>query len=55
MRVHKQSPNTTKLNIVAKNELSSDNEEIFRSTLSPIENKIYTRSNKNLYCIIKDK
>jgi outer membrane protein assembly factor BamB len=54
-RTYVVSPNTSKLNIVAKNELSSDNEEIFRSTLSPIENKIYTRSNKNLYCIIKDK
>ena len=49
------SPNSSELNIVAKNELSSDSEEIFRSTLSPIENKIFTRSNKNLYCIVSYK
>jgi len=49
------SPNKSGLNVVSKNELSTDNEEIFRATLSPIENKIYTRSNKHLYCILSEK
>jgi hypothetical protein len=48
-------PDKDKLDIVAKNQLSNDVEEIFRATLSPIENKIFTRSSKNLYCIVKDK
>jgi outer membrane protein assembly factor BamB len=49
------SPNKSKLNIVAKNELSSNSEEIFRATLSPIQNQIFTRSSKHLYCIVGDK
>jgi outer membrane protein assembly factor BamB len=48
------SPNKSKLDIVAKNELSSNSEEIFRATLSPIQNQIFTRSNKHLYCIVGD-
>lgn len=48
-------PEKDKLEVVAKNQLSNDVEEIFRATLSPIENKIFTRSSKNLYCIVKDK
>jgi hypothetical protein len=48
------SPNKSKLDIVAKNELSSNSEEIFRATLSPIDGKIFTRSNKHLYCIVGD-
>ena len=48
-------PDKDKLEVVAKNQLSNDVEEIFRATLSPIENKIFTRSSKNLYCIVKEK
>jgi len=48
------SPNKSKLNVVSKNQLSSNNEEVFRATLSPVENKIFTRSSKHLYCIVED-
>ena len=44
-------PNKNNLEVISKNQLSSDLEEIFRATLSPIDGKIYTRSNSKLYCI----
>ena len=44
-------PNKNNLEVVSKNQLSSNLEEIFRATLSPIDGKIYTRSNSKLYCI----
>ena len=44
-------PNKKNLRITSKNQLSSDNEEIFRATLSPIDGKIFTRSSNHLYCI----
>ena len=44
-------PNKKNLRITSKNQLSSDNEEIFRATLSPIDGKIFTRSSNHLYCV----
>ena len=44
-------PNKNNLEVISKNQLSSKLEEIFRATLSPIDGKIYTRSNGKLYCI----
>ena len=44
-------PNKDGLKVISENQLSSNLEEIFRATLSPIEGKIYTRSNSQLYCI----
>ena len=44
-------PNKKNLKIISQNKISDDVEEIFRATLSPIDGKIYTRSNKFLYCI----
>ena len=44
-------PNKNNLEVISKNQLSSNLEEIFRATLSPIDGKIYTRSNSKLYCI----
>ena len=44
-------PNKNNLEVISKNQLSSNLEEIFRATLSPIDGKIYTRSNGKLYCI----
>ena len=44
-------PNKNNLELISKNQLSNNLEEIFRATLSPIDGKIYTRSNSKLYCI----
>jgi len=44
-------PHRKSLNIVSRNQLSQDQEEIFRSTLSPISGKLYTRSLGQLYCL----
>ena len=44
-------PNKNNLEVISKNQLSSNLEEIFRATLCPIDGKIYTRSNSKLYCI----
>ena len=44
-------PNKEKLDVISKNSLSAASDEIFRSTLSPINGRIYTRSNNHLYCI----
>ena len=44
-------PNQDSLEIISKNQLSNDIEEIFRATLSPIDGRVYTRSSKHLYCI----
>ena len=44
-------PNKDKLDVISKNSLSADSAEIFRSTLSTINGKIYTRSNNRIYCI----
>ena len=44
-------PNKNNLEVISKNQLSSNLEEIFRATLSPIDGKIYTRSSSKLYCI----
>ena len=44
-------PNKEKLDVISKNSLSAVSDEIFRSTLSPINERIYTRSNNHLYCI----
>ena len=44
-------PNKDKLDVISKNSLSADSGEIFRSTLSTINGKIYTRSNNRIYCI----
>ena len=46
-------PNKNNLELISKNQLSNNLEEIFRATLSPIDGKIYTRSNNQLYCIVK--
>ena len=43
-------PNKKNLEVISKNQLSNNLEEIFRATLSPIDGKIYTRSNSQLYC-----
>jgi outer membrane protein assembly factor BamB len=44
-------PHRNSLNIVSRNQLSPNQEEIFRSTLSPISGKLYTRSLGQLYCL----
>ncbi len=44
-------PDNKKMSVVAKNSLNQDTDEIFRSTLSPIENRIYTRSHSRIFCI----
>ena len=46
-------PNKNNLELISKNQLSNNLEEIFRATLSPIDGKIYTRSNNQLYCIVE--
>ncbi|MBT5716936.1 MAG: PQQ-binding-like beta-propeller repeat protein [Opitutae bacterium] len=46
-------PDKEKLIIRSQNSLIKDDTEVFRSTLSPIENKIYTRSHSKVYCIQK--
>ena len=46
-------PNKHRLEVISKNQLSNNLEEIFRATLSPIDGKIFTRSNNQLYCIVK--
>jgi outer membrane protein assembly factor BamB len=46
-------PNKIRLEVISKNLLSNNLEEVFRATLSPIEGKIYIRSNNQLHCIIK--
>ena len=48
-------PDKKKLIIKSQNSLCEDGTEVFRSTLSPIEDKIYTRSQSKLYCIRKNK
>ncbi len=44
-------PDRKKMSIVSKNSISEDANKIFRSTLSPIENRIYTRSHSTIFCI----
>jgi outer membrane protein assembly factor BamB len=39
------------LNIVARNVLDAASDEIFRASLTPHGGKIYSRSNRFLYCI----
>ena len=46
-------PKKHRLEVISKNQLSNNLEEIFRATLSPIDGKIFTRSNNQLYCIVK--
>jgi outer membrane protein assembly factor BamB len=43
-------PDRKHLKVIARNRLSQSQEEIFRSTLSPISGKLYTRSLDQLYC-----
>ncbi len=44
-------PNNKGLEIVSRNDLGAKDGEIFRATLSPIDGKIYTRSQSILYCL----
>jgi outer membrane protein assembly factor BamB len=44
-------PDQKKMRVVAKNSINQDTGEVFRSTLSPIENRIYTRSHSRVFCI----
>ena len=44
-------PDTKKMRVVSKNSINQDTDEVFRSTLSPIENRIYTRSHSKIFCI----
>ena len=44
-------PNRKNLMVVSTNKLTSDSGEIFRSTLSPINQFIVTRSQNQVYCI----
>lgn len=44
-------PDPKKLIIESINELTDNDDEIFRSTLSPIDNFIFARSNSYLYCV----
>jgi hypothetical protein len=36
---------------VAQNGVGADRDEIFRSTLAPVDGKLYLRSQSALYCI----
>lgn len=40
-----------KMNVVAQNSLGADRAELFRATLSPIDGRLYARSQSTLYCI----
>jgi hypothetical protein len=40
-----------KLNVVAKNKLVSESDELFRAALVPGQGQIFSRSTKYLYCI----
>ena len=44
-------PNKKSLEIVSRNDLGAKDGEIFRATLSPIDGKVYTRSQSTLYCL----
>jgi outer membrane protein assembly factor BamB len=44
-------PNGKGLEIVSRNNLGAKDGEIFRATLSPIDGKVYTRSQSTLYCL----
>ncbi len=44
-------PNKDKLQVLSKNLLSTGPDDIFRSTLSPIDKRIYSRSHTTLFCI----
>ena len=44
-------PDPKKLIIESINQLTDNDDEIFRSTLSPIDNFIFARSNRYLYCV----
>lgn len=44
-------PNRKNLMVVSTNQLTSDSGEVFRSTLSPINQFIVTRSQNQVYCI----
>ena len=44
-------PSKDGLVIVSRNEVGGQEGEIFRATLSPIDGKIYTRSQSILYCL----
>ena len=44
-------PNKDKLQVISKNLLSTGPDDIFRSTLSPIDKRIYSRSHTTLFCI----
>jgi outer membrane protein assembly factor BamB len=40
-----------KLEIVARNDLGNAGDEIFRASLTPVDGKLFVRSNQTLYCI----
>jgi outer membrane protein assembly factor BamB len=44
-------PNNKALEILSRNDLGASTDEIFRATLSPIDGKVYTRSQATLYCL----
>lgn len=39
------------LDIVSQNSITTDNNEIFRASLSPSEGQMFSRANKTLYCL----
>jgi outer membrane protein assembly factor BamB len=40
-----------KLEVVARNDLGNAGDEIFRASLTPVNGKMFARSNQTLYCI----
>jgi hypothetical protein len=40
-----------KLEVVARNDLGNAGDEIFRASLTPVNGKLFVRSNQTLYCI----
>ena len=44
-------PNGKALEIVSRNDLGGNEGEIFRATLSPIEGRVYIRSQDLVYCV----
>ena len=44
-------PNKKALEILSRNDLGASKDEIFRATLSPIDGKVFTRSQATLYCL----
>ena len=39
------------LDVVSRNSLGTDKQEIFRATLAPIQGRLFARSSSVLYCI----